>query len=109
MSTHALDAWSRSDADVAMDASGAAAAYARAAARFAAERNLLQRSGRRPAQVRALGAMADLFHTLAEARRARDEADLRLSAEPLESLEDILAAHRGGEGTDHCSGTHEPA
>ncbi len=109
MSAHALQARSDSEADVAMDASGAAAAYARAAARFAAERNLLRRSGRRPAQVRALGALADLYHTLAEARRARDAADRRLSAEPLESLEDILAAHRGGAGTEHSPGTHGPA
>ncbi len=109
MSAHALHASWNSAADAALDASGAAAAYARAAARFAEERDLLQRSGGRPAQVRALGAMADLFHTLAEARRARDEADLRLSAEPLESLEDILAAHRGGAATVRCPGTPAPA
>jgi hypothetical protein len=95
-------------ADVAMGASGAAI-YARTAARFTEERNRLQLSGGRPAQIRALGAMADLFHTLAEARRAREEADRRLAEEPLETLEDILAAHRGATITNPRPPTHESA
>lgn len=95
--------------DVAMGAPGAAVVYARAAASFAEEKNLLQRSGGLAAQVRALGAMADLFHTLAEARRARDEADRRLTEGPLDTLEDILAAHRGGALTLPGAGTRASA
>jgi hypothetical protein len=76
-------------ADVATGASGAAA-YARAAARLTAECHRLRQSGGRPAQIRALEAMADLFRTLAQARRARDEADRRLAQGPVEALEDIL-------------------
>ncbi len=84
-----------------------AAAYAQAAVRFAAEQHRLQRSGGRPAQVRALGAMADLFTTLAEARRARDEAERRLAEEPAETLEEILTGHRAGNGTALRSGAGE--
>jgi hypothetical protein len=94
-------------ADAATGASGAAA-YARAAARFTAERKLLQRSGGRPAQIRALGAMADLFHTLAQARRARDEVDRRLAQEPAETLEETLGDCPGRPVPVFRSGAGQP-
>jgi hypothetical protein len=79
--------------DMLMGAPGAAA-YARAAARLTEAHNHLQRLGGPPAQIRALGAMAELFHTLAEARRARDEADRRLAEEALETPDELLAGRR---------------
>jgi len=94
MSAYALPASMDLGTDAGPGDAGAAANYARAAARYTEERDRLQRSGARPSQARALGAMADLLHTLAAARRARDDADRRLAGEPLETPDDLLAGYR---------------
>ena len=94
MSAQSFFAWLDGVRDGRKGLEGPAAAYARAAAEFAAEQNRLHLSGGRPAQGRALAAMADLLFTLPEARRARDEAERRLAEELQDTLDDILAGHR---------------
>ena len=93
MSAYAPIAWMDLGEEWALGAGCPAATYTRAAARCAAEQQRVRQCGGRPAQVRVLGVMADLFRTLAEARRGRDEAERRLAEGPLETLDDILAGY----------------
>ena len=93
MSARPLSAWRELSSDMAGGSGSPAAGYARAAARFAAAQHLLQRARGTPLQVRTLDALPDLFFTLAEAHRARDEADRHLAKEPQDTLDDILAGH----------------
>lgn len=71
-----------------------AKAYARWARRLAARAEAPWASEAGAPRVLALRAVAELYRTLAEARRARERAERRLAAEPAEDLQTILATLR---------------